>query len=51
MSSEFLYDVEVCNGLAEKFRHQQLHRPMRMGRYDEGDRLTYEMRVSTHTHT
>jgi hypothetical protein len=43
MSSESIYDVNVCNTLKEKFYRQKLHRPMRIGRYDEGTRLSYEI--------
>ncbi|MCX6582943.1 MAG: hypothetical protein NT166_22430 [Candidatus Aminicenantes bacterium] len=37
------YDIGVCSSLKEKFYEQKLHRPMRITRYDEGARLTYEM--------
>ena len=35
------YSVEVCNGLAERFRRLGLHRPMRISRYDAGAEFTY----------
>jgi len=37
------YSVEVCRQLAEQFGDCQLHRPMRIGRYNPGDELTYEV--------
>jgi hypothetical protein len=43
MASEHSYDIEVCNSLRETFHNQNLHRPMRVGRYDPGTRLTYEV--------
>jgi hypothetical protein len=43
MASEHSYDIEVCNSLREAFHNQKLHRPMRVGRYDPGTRLTYEV--------
>ncbi len=43
MASELSYDIEVCNSLRETFHNQELHRPMRVGRYDPGTRLTYEV--------
>jgi hypothetical protein len=36
------YSVDVCKKL-EKFREQGLHRPMRVGRYDAGDELIYDV--------
>ncbi|UCH92976.1 MAG: hypothetical protein JSV88_22150 [Candidatus Aminicenantes bacterium] len=38
-----VYDVETCNSLKEKFLDQKLHRPMKVGRYDAGTRLSYEI--------
>ena len=37
------YSVDVCKGLEERFREQGLHRPMRVGRYDAGDELIYDV--------
>ena len=38
------YSVEVCQKLAERFAAAQLHRPMRIGRYDAGTELTYQVK-------
>ncbi len=38
-----VYDGELCKTLKEKFHEQKLYRPMRVGRYDAGTRLSYEM--------
>jgi hypothetical protein len=43
MASDYSYDVDVCKKLKERFEEQELYRPMRVGRYDAGMRLTYEM--------
>ncbi|MCP4150189.1 MAG: hypothetical protein GY757_20750, partial [bacterium] len=37
------YSIEVCNLLKEKFRKLKLHRPMRVGHYDAGTKLSYDM--------
>ena len=37
------YSVEVCRLLEERFRAARLYRPMRVGRYDAGDELTYDV--------
>ena len=37
------YSVEACKQLIEAFDSQQLVRPMRIGRYEAGDELTYEV--------
>jgi len=37
------YSVETIRKLEEKFRAAQLHRPMRIGRYDAGTELTYNV--------
>ena len=37
------YSVEVCNKLDAEFRKAQLHRPMRIARYDKGAELTYDI--------
>lgn len=41
MTANAAYDVKICNRIKEKFFEQELFRPMRIGRYDSGDRLTY----------
>lgn len=43
MANSEIYDVGTCNELRESFYRQELHRPMRVGRYDAGQRLTYEI--------
>jgi hypothetical protein len=43
MTIEYNYDTETSNQLRKQFKEQQLHRPMRVGRYDEGTQLTYPM--------
>lgn len=37
------YSVEVCKELEDKFRTAEVHRPMRINRFDEGDELTYSV--------
>jgi len=37
------YSVEVCETLKEKFRAADLHRPMRISRYDQGTELVYDV--------
>jgi len=37
------YNVDVCKKLEAEFRTAQLHRPMRIGRYDAGTELTYHL--------
>ncbi|HUU19376.1 MAG TPA: hypothetical protein VMW72_19660 [Sedimentisphaerales bacterium] len=37
------YSVEVCRELEERFHRAQLHRPMRISRYDAGTKLTYQV--------
>ncbi|MBA7636039.1 hypothetical protein ES703_43652 [subsurface metagenome] len=37
------YSVEICRELEERFDHAQLHRPMRISRYDAGTELTYQV--------
>ena len=37
------YSVDVCKELKERFYSQGLHRPMRIGRYDAGDELVYDV--------
>lgn len=37
------YSVEICRELEDRFHRAQLHRPMRIGRYDEGTELTYQV--------
>ncbi|UCC96607.1 MAG: hypothetical protein JSW66_12265 [Phycisphaerales bacterium] len=41
MSKE--YSVEVCKELEARFRAANLHRPMRISRYDAGDELSYDV--------
>ncbi|MCP5045575.1 MAG: hypothetical protein GY940_00270 [bacterium] len=43
MPTDYSYDVEVCNEIKKEFAEQQLFRPMRIGRYDTGMRLTYDV--------
>ena len=45
MTLEYSHDVDidVRNLLKEKFLDQKLHRPMRVGRYDAGTKLTYDV--------
>jgi hypothetical protein len=45
-----VYDVETCNSLKERFLQQKLHRPMRVGRYDAGTRLSYDITGITPPH-
>ncbi|MFW6061293.1 MAG: YbfB/YjiJ family MFS transporter [Planctomycetota bacterium] len=37
------YSVDTCRHLSERFREEGIERPMRVSRYDPGDRLTYQM--------
>jgi len=37
------YSVEVCRELEKSFREAQLFRPMRIGRYDQGAQLVYDV--------
>jgi hypothetical protein len=37
------YNVDVCKKLEAEFHMAQLHRPMRIGRYDAGTELTYQV--------
>ncbi len=37
------YNVETCKKLEAEFRAAKLHRPMRIGRYDAGTELTYNV--------
>jgi len=46
MASE--YSVDVCRELEAKFHAANLHRPMRVARYDAGTELTYEVTDITH---
>lgn len=45
-----VYDVDTCNFLKKKFLQQKLHRPMRVGRYDAGTRLSYDITGITQSH-
>lgn len=47
---ENVYNVDTCNSLKEKFLQQKLHRPMRVGRYDAGSRLSYDITGITPPH-
>jgi hypothetical protein len=38
------YSIEVCRRLEEKFRSSELHRPMRVRRYDAGTELVYDVK-------
>jgi hypothetical protein len=37
------YSIEVCRKLKKQFHDTSIHRPMRVGRYDAGTELTYDM--------
>ena len=37
------YSIELCNKLQQQFHDLNLHRPMRIGRYNPGTELTYEV--------
>ena len=39
------YSVEICKTLEEKFRDANLHRPMRVQRYDKGTELVYDVKA------
>jgi hypothetical protein len=38
------YSVEVCRELEGRFRQAEVYRPMRIGRYEPGTELTYQVR-------
>ena len=38
------YSVEICRKLEDRFHSTGVHRPMRVSRYDEGARLSYDVR-------
>jgi len=38
------YSVEVCRALEGRFHSAGLHRPMRVGRYDAGTKLVYDVK-------
>jgi hypothetical protein len=38
------YSIEVCRRLEKKFRSSELHRPMRVRRYDAGTELVYDVK-------
>lgn len=44
------YSTEVCKALEKRFRDAQLHRPMRVARYDPGRELAYDLRAVQGTH-
>ncbi len=37
------YSVDTCNQLAQRFAQCDLHRPMNIGRYEPGAKLSYDM--------
>jgi len=37
------YSVETCTAIRERFREARLHRPLRVGRYDPGTELVYDI--------
>jgi hypothetical protein len=37
------YDIGVCRALTQRFLDQELHRPMRVGRYDAGTKLKFQI--------
>ncbi|NVM26280.1 MAG: hypothetical protein HWN70_10270 [Desulfobacterales bacterium] len=37
------YSIEVYKELEEEFRRSALHRPMRVGRYEAGTELVYDV--------
>ena len=39
------YSIEICKTLEAKFRDAELHRPMRVQRYDEGTELVYDVKA------
>ena len=39
------YSVEVCNTLKKEFRDAELHRPMRVAQYDEGNEIVYDVKA------
>ena len=41
------YCVDVCKELGRKFQAAELHRPMRIARFDPGDELAYEITDAT----
>jgi hypothetical protein len=45
------YSVEVCKQLEAKFTDARLHRPMRIARYDAGDKLVYDVTAVAHSAT
>ncbi|MFH1719830.1 MAG: hypothetical protein ABIF19_20955, partial [Planctomycetota bacterium] len=49
MASE--YSVDVCKELEEQFRAANLHRPMRVSRYDAGTELSYDVTGVAHGQT
>ena len=38
------YSIEICKKLEGRFRDAGLHRPMRVGQYDDGQELIYDVR-------
>jgi len=39
------YSIEICKTLEARFREAELHRPMRVQRYDEGTELVYDVKA------
>ena len=39
------YSIEICKTLEARFRDAELHRPMRVQRYDEGTELVYDVKA------
>jgi len=38
------YSIEICKKLEGRYRDAELHRPMRVGQYDDGQELIYDVR-------
>ena len=45
------YSVDVCKELEDRFRAAEVHRPMRINRFDPGDELTYTVTGLEQTNT
>ena len=39
------YSIEICRTLEARFRDAELHRPMRVQRYDDGTELVYDAKA------
>ena len=44
MTADDSYDIGVCQALTRQFLDQELHRPMRVGHYDAGKKLNYQIK-------